>query len=143
MIASCSPEIRPFCPGFCLKSVSFLTFSEKCKNQGSFCKFLIINKNVILHLAEHRGSYENGACFYQPPFLSGKIYPQNSYLANLPYGGGRSENADHFFNSRQKFYEVFFTKPLHKKKKHFFHLSHFIFRAAFTHWRINSPLASV
>ena len=28
-------EIRPFCPEFCLKSVSFLSFSEKCKNQGS------------------------------------------------------------------------------------------------------------
>jgi len=31
-------EIRPFCPGFCLKSLSFLSFSEKCKNQGYFCK---------------------------------------------------------------------------------------------------------
>ena len=46
-------EIRPFCPEFCLKSLSFLSFSEKCKNQGSFCKCLIINKNAILHLTGH------------------------------------------------------------------------------------------
>ena len=31
-----------------------------------------------------------------------------------PAHGGSYENADHFFNSRQKFCEVFFTKPLHK-----------------------------
>ena len=48
----------------------------------------------------------NGACFYQSPFLSGKftlkILTLQTYLL-----GGRSENADHFFNSRQKFCEVF------------------------------------
>ena len=66
-------EIRPFCPGFRLKSVSFLSFSEKCKNQGSFCKHLIINKVLFLNLTEHGGSCENGACFYWPPFLSGKF----------------------------------------------------------------------
>ena len=66
-------EIRPFCPGFCLKSVSFLSFSEKCKNQDAFCKCFIINKVLFLYLTEHGGSYENGACFYQPPFLSGKF----------------------------------------------------------------------
>ena len=91
-------EIRPFCPGFCLKSLSFLSFSEKCKNQGSFCKCLIINKNIILHLTEHGGRYENGACFYQPPFLSGKftlkILTLQTYLV-----GGRSENAGKFLSS--------------------------------------------
>ena len=91
-------EIRPFCPEFRLKSVSFLSFSEKCKNQGSFCKCLIINKNVILHLTEHGGSYENGACFYQPPFLSGKftlkILTLQTYLV-----GGRSENAGKFLSA--------------------------------------------
>ena len=46
---------RPFCPGFCLKSLSFLTFFEKCKNQGSFCKCLIINKVFFLHLTEVMG----------------------------------------------------------------------------------------
>ena len=38
------------------------------------------------------GTYENGACFYQPPFLSGKftlkILTLQTYLV-----GGRSENA--------------------------------------------------
>ena len=91
-------EIRPFCPRFCLKSVWILSFSEKCKNQGSFCKCLIINKNVILHLTEHGGSYENGACFYQPPFLSGKftlkILTLQTYLV-----GWRSENAGKFLSS--------------------------------------------
>ena len=58
-----------FAPNF----VRILSFSEKCKNQGSFCKCFIINKNAILHLTEHGGSYENGASFYQPPFLSGKF----------------------------------------------------------------------
>ena len=38
-----------------------------------FCKYLIINKNAILHLTKQGGRYENGACFYQPPFLSGKF----------------------------------------------------------------------
>ena len=94
-------EIRPFCPGFCLKSLSFLSFSEKCKNQGSFCKCLIINKNAILHLTEHGGSYENGACFYQPPFLSGKftlkILTLQTYLV-----GGKSENAGKFQAYRHK-----------------------------------------
>ena len=49
---------------------------------------------------------------------------------------GKIKNADYFFNSRQKFCEVFFTKGLHKKKKHFIQLSNFIFRAAFTHWHL-------
>ena len=91
-------EIRPFCPEFRLKSVSFLTFSEKCKNQDSFCKHLIINKNAVLHLTGHGGRYENGACFYQPPFLSGKftlkILTLQTYLL-----GGRSENAGKFLSS--------------------------------------------
>ena len=91
-------EIRPFCPGFCLKSLSFLTFSEKCKNQGSFCKCLIINKVLFLNLTEQGGTYENGACFYQPPFLSGKftlkILTLQTYLV-----GGRSENAGKFLSS--------------------------------------------
>jgi hypothetical protein len=34
---------------------------------------LIINKVLFLNLTEHGGSYENGACFYHPPFLSGKF----------------------------------------------------------------------
>ena len=42
-------EIRPFFTGFYLKSVSFLSFSERCKNQGSFCKCLIINKVLFLY----------------------------------------------------------------------------------------------
>ena len=91
-------EIRPFGSGFCLKSLSFLSFSEKCKNQGSFCKCLIINKVLFLYLTEHGGSYENGACFYQPPFLSGKftlkILTLQTYLV-----GGRSENAGKFLSS--------------------------------------------
>ena len=59
---------------------------------------MIINKNIILHLTEHGGSYENGACFYQPPFLSGKftleILTEITYLV-----GGRSENAGKFFSA--------------------------------------------
>ena len=93
-------EIRPFCPEFCQNSVWILSFSEKCKNQGSFCKCFIINKNAILHLTEHGGSYENGACFYQPPVFVWKIYPQNSYLANLPcVGGGEVKMLASFLSS--------------------------------------------
>ena len=91
-------EIRPFCPEFCLKSVSFLSFSERCKNQGSFCKCLIINKVLFLYLTEYGGSYENEASFYLPPFLSGKftlkILTLQTYLV-----GGRSENAGKFLSS--------------------------------------------
>ena len=91
-------EIRPFCPGFCLKSLSFLTFSGKRKNQGSFCKCLIINEVLFLCLTEHGGSYENGACFYLPPFLSGKITLKiltlQTYLV-----GGRRENAGKFLSA--------------------------------------------
>ena len=36
-----------------------LSFSESCKNQGSFCKYLIINKVLFLYLTEHGGCYEN------------------------------------------------------------------------------------
>ncbi len=49
------PHFSPFCPGFCLKSLSFLSFSERCKNQGSFYKGLIINKNAILRLTGRMG----------------------------------------------------------------------------------------
>jgi len=53
---------------------------------------------LFLNLAEHRGRYENGACFYQPPFLSGKftlkILTLQTYLV-----GGRSENAGKFLSS--------------------------------------------
>jgi len=49
---------------------------------------------------------------------------------------GEDKKRGPFFNSRQKFCEVFFTKGLHKKKKHFIQLSNFIFRAAFTHWHL-------
>ena len=91
-------EIRPFFTGFCLKSVWILSFSEKCKNQGSFCKCLIINKVLFLYLTEQGETYENGACFYQPPFLSGKftlkILTLQTYLV-----GGRSENAGKFLSA--------------------------------------------
>ena len=142
-------EIRPFCPGFRLKSLSFLTFSEKCKIQGSFCKCLIIIKVLFLHRTCAWGKIRKRSVFLSAPIFVWKIYPQNSYLANLPCGGkkwkywqvfiftqrsiwiftdilpskiinsyrgrgGRSKNADHFFKSRQKFCEVFFTKGLHK-----------------------------
>ena len=90
-------EIRPFFTGFCLKSVWILSFSEECKNQGSFCKWLIINKVLFLNLTEQGGTYENGACFYQPPFLSGnftlKILTGITYLV-----GRRSENAGKFLS---------------------------------------------
>ena len=66
-------ETRPFCPGFCLKSLSFLSFSEKCKNQCSFCKCLIINKVCFCTEPAHGGRYENGACFYQPHFCLKKL----------------------------------------------------------------------
>ena len=59
---------------------------------------MIINKNTILHLTEQGGSYENGACFYQPPFLSGKftlkILTEITYLV-----GRRSENAGNFLST--------------------------------------------
>ena len=46
----------------------------------------------------HGGRYENGACFYQPPFLSGKftlkILTLQTYLV-----GGRCENAGKFLSS--------------------------------------------
>ena len=59
---------------------------------------MIINKNAISHLTEHGGSYENGAYFYLPPFLSGnftlKILTEITYLV-----GGRNENAGKFLSS--------------------------------------------
>jgi hypothetical protein len=51
-----------------------------------------------LNLTEQGGTYENGACFYQPPFLSEKftlkILTLQTYLV-----GGRSENAGKFLSS--------------------------------------------
>ena len=83
---------------FATNFVWILSFSEKCKNQGSFCKCLIINKVFFLYLTEHGGTYENGACFYQPPFLSEKftlkILTLQTYLV-----GGRSENAGKFLST--------------------------------------------
>ena len=71
---------------------------EKCKNQGSFYKCMIINKVLFLNLTEQGGTYENGACFYQHPFLSGKftlkILTEITYLV-----GRRSENAGKFLSS--------------------------------------------
>ena len=93
-------EIRSFPPGFCLKSVWILIFSEKCKKQGSFCKCLIINEVLYLYLTKHRGSYKNGARFYQSPFLFGKftlkILTLQTYLV-----GGRSENAGKFLLKKE------------------------------------------
>ena len=80
-------EIRPFCPGFCLKSLSFLSFSEKCKNQGSFCKCFIINKVLFLYRTCAWGKLRKRSVFLSAPIFVWKIYPQNSYLANLPFGG--------------------------------------------------------
>ena len=48
-----------------LKSLSFLTFSEKCNNQGSFYKCLIINKNAILHLPEVMGEDKKTLTIFQ------------------------------------------------------------------------------
>ena len=72
-------EIRPFCPGFCLKSLFFLTFSEKCKNQGSFCKCLITNKVLFLYLTEHGGRYENADRFFKSNKNSVKFFSQNRF----------------------------------------------------------------
>jgi len=59
---------------------------------------LIINKVLFLYLTEQGETYENGACFYQPPFLSGKftlkILTLQTYLV-----GGRSENAGKFLSA--------------------------------------------
>jgi hypothetical protein len=59
---------------------------------------LIINKVLFLNFTEQGGSYENGACFYQPPFLSGKftlkILTEITYLV-----GGRNENVGKFLYS--------------------------------------------
>ena len=106
-------EIRPFCPGVCLKSLSFLTFSGKRKNQGYFCKCLIINKNVILHLTEHGGSYENGACFYQPPGFLPIFYPQKSSILTELMGEDR-KTLTIFSSLAKNSVKFFFTKGLHK-----------------------------
>ncbi|MBE6394938.1 MAG: hypothetical protein E7044_12940 [Lentisphaerae bacterium] len=59
---------------------------------------MIINKVLFLNLTEQGGTYENGACFYQPPFLSGKftlkILTLQTYLV-----GGRNENDGKFLSS--------------------------------------------
>ena len=104
-------EIRPFCPGFRLKSLSFLTFSEKCKNQGSFCKCLIINKVLFLLLAEHGGSYENGASFYQPPFLSGK-FTLKILTLQIYLMGWINENAGKFLSSIWIFTDILPSKSI-------------------------------
>ena len=46
-------------------------------------------------------------------FVSAWLLTKSCFCAE-PAHGGRWKNADHFFNSRQKFCEVFFTKGLHK-----------------------------
>ena len=74
------------------------SFSEKLKNQGSFCNCLIINKVLFLNLAEQGGTYENGACFYQPPCLSGK-FPLKILTLQTYLVGGRNENAGKFLSS--------------------------------------------
>ena len=102
-------EIRPFCPEFCLKSISFLSFSEKCKNQGSFCKWLIINKVLFLNLTEQGGNIRKRSVFLSALIFVWKIYPQNSYLANLPYGGKKWKRWP-FFQLSPKILWSFFHK---------------------------------
>ena len=109
-------EIRLFCPGFCLKSVWILTFSQKCKNQGSFCKCLIINKVLFFFTLPSMGErYENGACFYQPPFLSEKftikILSLQTYLVSE-----RREIADRFFKSDKNSVKFFSQNRFTKRK---------------------------
>ena len=91
-------EIRPLYPGFGLKSLSFLTFSGKCKNKVLFVDALLLTKSCFYIEPAHVGNYENGTYFYQPPFLSGKftlkILTLQTYLV-----GGRSENAGKFLSS--------------------------------------------
>ena len=58
-----------------------LSFSEKCKNQGSFCKCLIINKVLFLYRTCAWGKIRKRSVFLSAPIFVGKIYLQNSYLS--------------------------------------------------------------
>ena len=97
-----------FAPNFVWNLSEFWVFLKSVKIKVLFCKCLIINKVLFLYLTEQGGSYENGACFYQPPFLSGKftliILTLQTYLV-----GGINENAGNFLSSPNGLFGFFPT----------------------------------
>ena len=76
-----------FAPNFVWNHSLFWVFLKGVKIKVLFVSALLLTKSYFCTEPAHGESYENGACFCLPPFLSGTIYPKNSYLANLPFGG--------------------------------------------------------
>ena len=69
-------------------------------NLSEFWVFLKSVKIKVLFVSYRaRGNIRKRSVFLSAPIFVWKIYPQNSYLANLPWGGGRSENAGKFLSS--------------------------------------------
>ena len=80
-------EIRPFGSGFCLKSLSFLSFSERCKNQGSFCKCFIINKVLFLYRTCARGKLRKRSVFLSAPIFVWDNLPSKFLPCKLTFWG--------------------------------------------------------
>ena len=87
-----------FAPDFVWNHSLFWVFLKSVKIKVLFVSAWLLTKSCFCTEPAHGGSYENGACFYQPPFLSGKftlkILTLQTYLV-----GGRSENAGKFLSA--------------------------------------------
>ena len=106
-------EIRPFCPGFCLKSLSFLSFAERCKNQGSFCKCFIINKVLFLCRTCAWGKLRKRSVFLSAPIFVWDNLPSKFLPCKLTLWGEEVKTLASF-KSNKNSVKFFFTKPLHK-----------------------------
>jgi len=85
-------------PDFVWNHSLFWLFLKSVKIKVLFVTAWLLTKSCFCTEPAQGGSYENGASFYQPPFLSGKftlkILTLQTYLV-----GGRSENAGKFLSS--------------------------------------------
>ena len=85
-------------PDFVWNHSLFWLFLKSVKTKVLFVSAWLLTKSCFCTEPAQGGSYENGASFYQPPFLSGKftlkILTLQTYLV-----GGRSENAGKFLSS--------------------------------------------
>ena len=99
---ACSQVALRFSPSGLRCSRSLSSARVESLSLRHFLPFPSWEKSLQIYiLPAQGGSYENGACFYQPPFLSGKFTLKfltlQTYLV-----GGRSENAGKFQAYRHK-----------------------------------------
>ena len=87
-----------FAPDFVWNHSLFWLFLKSVKIKDIFVSAWLLTKSCFYTEPAHGGRYENGACFYQPPFLSEKftlkILTLQTYLVE-----GRSENTGKFLSS--------------------------------------------